>query len=90
MRSIELRGTKMLLVSLIFLEPPEGQEGDIDSQRVLLDKKYSAEELCDVERDVYEAFDENFTPAAMGIPVGEHGFTEGTYTVLVVWNPASE
>lgn len=55
--------------------------------RVLLDKKYSAEELCDVGRDVHEAFDEDFTPAAKGIPQDDLGFQTGTYTVTVTWSP---
>lgn len=55
--------------------------------RVLLDKTYSAEELCDVGRDVHEAFDERFTPAAAGIPKDEYGFDQGTFKVTIVWSP---
>lgn len=55
--------------------------------RVLLDKKYTSEELCDVYRDVSEAFDERFTPAAKGIPTIEHGFHAGTFKVTITWSP---
>lgn len=55
--------------------------------RLLLNKRYSAEELCDVQRDVLEAFDSDFTPQAAGIPQDEHGFETGTYTVIVKWEP---
>lgn len=58
--------------------------------RVLLDKAYSAEELCDVGRDVHEAFDERFTPAAAGIPKDEHGFDKGTFKVSITWSPAED
>lgn len=55
--------------------------------RTLLKKEYSAEELCDVGRDVHEAFDERFTPEAGGIPKDEYGFDEGTFTVTITWTP---
>ena len=53
--------------------------------RTLLSKTYSAEELCDVARDVDEAFDERFTPRAKGIPKDEHGFELGTFKVTIEW-----
>lgn len=55
--------------------------------RVLLDKNYSAEELCDLSRDIHEAFDERFTPAAAGIPKDEYGFDEGSFKVTITWSP---
>lgn len=53
--------------------------------RLLLKKIYSAEELCDVGRDVAESFDERFTPEAAGIPKDAHGFEEGVFEVTVTW-----
>lgn len=53
--------------------------------RVLLKKVYSAEELCDVGRDVDESFDERFTPEAAGIPKDPQGFEEGVFEVTVTW-----
>lgn len=59
-------------------------------KRTLLDKSYSSEELCDVGRDVYEAFDENFTPAMVGIAQDEHGFHEGSFKIVIEWVPENE
>lgn len=59
-------------------------------KRVLLAKAYSAEELCDVGRDVHEAFDERFTPAAAGIPKDEYGFDEGVFEITITWRPCDE
>lgn len=59
----------------------------IPRPRLLLNKQYSAESLCDVQRDVSEAFDPAFTPQAQGIPQDEQGFETGTYTVIVKWEP---
>lgn len=55
--------------------------------RTLLSKTYSSEELCDLGRDVHEAFDERFTPEAKGIPKDEHGFDKGTFKVTIEWIP---
>ncbi len=50
--------------------------------KTLLSKEYDAESLCDVERDVYEAF-------AYGvmddIPMADDSFQRGTFTVEIVW-----
>jgi len=54
--------------------------------KTLLNKNYTAEELCDVGRDVYEAFDPRFTPEAKGIPTDKNGFSEGVYRVTVTWH----
>lgn len=56
-------------------------------KRTLLDKTYSAEELCDVGRDVHEAFDERFTPEAKDIPKDAQGFELGTFKVTIEWVP---
>lgn len=54
-------------------------------KRMLLDKRYSAEELSDLSRDISEVFDESFTPEVAGIPVDEHGFSRGQFHVQIVW-----
>lgn len=54
--------------------------------KTLLSKTYSSEELCDLSRDIHEAFDERFTPEAAGIPVDEHGFNTGKFTVTLTWS----
>lgn len=61
----------------------------VDS-RTLLDKTYSSEELSDLSRDVDEAFDERFTPAAKGIPKDEHGFDKGQFKVTITWSPEED
>lgn len=58
--------------------------------KTLLNKTYTSEELSDLSRDIHEAFDERFTPAAAGIPKDEHGFHEGTFTVSIVWKGEEE
>ena len=55
--------------------------------KILLEKAYSAEELSDLSRDVYEALDPQFTPEASGIPEDEHGFATGTFKVSIIWLP---
>lgn len=54
----------------------------------LLDKQYDGESMVDVHRDVHEAFDGAFTPAANQVPHDEHGFATGTYKVKITWEPA--
>jgi hypothetical protein len=56
----------------------------------LLDKTYDGESICDAERDVYEAFIEDFTPAVSGIPSDDLGFQTGTFKVTVTWEPDDE
>ena len=38
---------------------------------IIFDKTYSAEELCDIERDVIESFDPMFNPVVKAIPVDD-------------------
>lgn len=57
------------------------------SQLTLLDKQYDGESIVDVERDVHEAFDSRFTPAAAAILSYEHGFQKGTFRVHITWEP---
>lgn len=53
--------------------------------QVLFSRIYDSESLCDVERDVIEAFDPAFTPAMANIPQDEHGFHAGSFRVTVEW-----
>lgn len=55
--------------------------------RVLLNEKYAGDGLDDVERDVCEAFNDNYNPEIVGIPKDEHGFHAGTFTVTITWVP---
>lgn len=51
---------------------------------------YSGESLCDVDRDVSEAFSSDYNPRAGLIPVDEHGFQRGTFTVTIEWEDDEE
>lgn len=53
----------------------------------LLNKDYDGESICDVSRDVSEAFLPEFTENAGKIPVDEYGFSLGKFTVLITWEP---
>jgi len=59
----------------------------LPANKVLLNKTYSGEELSDVDRDVSEAFDGDLTPDANDIPVDEHGFATGVFSVRITWSP---
>ncbi|AFA44792.1 hypothetical protein ACQ27_gp661 [Klebsiella phage K64-1] len=50
-------------------------------------KEYDGESLCDVQRDVVEAFSTVFNPEMIDIPVDEYGFQEGTFVVSIKWKP---
>lgn len=49
-------------------------------------KKYSAEELSDLGRDIHESFDERFNPVVLSIPKDQYGFQEGTFSVQIIWS----
>lgn len=51
----------------------------------LFTREYSSEELCDVERDVYEALSEEYNPFIASIPKDKHGFHRGLFEVSIVW-----
>lgn len=53
----------------------------------LLNKSYDGESIYDATRDFAEAFDADFTEQVRAIPVDEHGFCKGTFTVHVTWSP---
>jgi hypothetical protein len=50
-------------------------------------KDYDGESIYDVNRDVCEAFDEDYNPALKDIPKDEHGFQQGTFRVTIEWIP---
>lgn len=45
----------------------------------LLDREYDDNSVVDVERDVFEAINDS------DLPVDNHGFTQGTYRVVITW-----
>ena len=58
--------------------------------KLLFNKIYCSEELYDVERDVSEAFDENFNVLMKDIPTDEHGFHDGTFTINITYDKGEE
>ncbi|HCQ0858540.1 TPA: hypothetical protein OGU99_000466 [Escherichia coli] len=50
-------------------------------------KEYDGESICDIQRDVHEAFNSRFNPLVAQIPQDEYGFQEGTFTVTITWSP---
>ena len=54
---------------------------------LILNKTYSGEEICDIDRDVSEMFNEEYDPTVAQIPKDEHGFHKGTFKVKVEWIP---
>ena len=51
----------------------------------IFEYEYDAESLYDIQRDIIEAFDEDFNPEIKNIPMKE-GLMVGTFKVTIVWN----
>lgn len=51
----------------------------------IFNKSYCAEELADLNRDIYECFDPASNPVVASIPKDEYGFDKGTFVVRVEW-----
>lgn len=58
---------------------------DEDIKIVFL-KSYDGESLYDLSRDIDEAIDEVYNPIMKTIPVDEHGFQKGSFTVNILWH----
>lgn len=50
-------------------------------------KEYDGESLYDLYRDVSEAFEVAFNPIINDIPQDEYGIQEGTFKVVITWEP---
>lgn len=53
----------------------------------MFEQQYDGESICDVPRDVHEAFSSTFNPVIRNIPVDEYGFQQGTFTITIQWSP---
>ena len=53
---------------------------------ILFEKEYDGESLYDLQRDVHEAFVEDFNPIMATLPKDKHNFTMGTFTVKIEWS----
>lgn len=52
---------------------------------IMFEKEYDGESICDVQRDIIEAFDSRFNPHVKDIPQNEDGFPLGTFVVTVTY-----
>lgn len=58
-----------------------------DKQITILEKKYNGESLCDIDRDISEAINEDFNPEMEKIPFDSHGMCFGTFHLILAWTP---
>lgn len=56
---------------------------------IIFNKQYDGESICDVQRDIIEAFDSRFNPLVKDIPQNEDGFPLGTFVVTVTYKEES-
>ena len=52
---------------------------------IIFKKVYGGESICDMDRDVCEAFIEAYNPVMKEVPCDEYGFCKGTFTVKIEW-----
>ena len=52
---------------------------------IIFEKVYDGESICDMDRDICEAFLEAYNPVMKEVPCDEHGFCKGTFTVKIEW-----
>jgi hypothetical protein len=56
----------------------------------LFEKVYDGESIVDFGRDMEEVLQECYNPLIAEIPVDDHGFSKGSFTVTIEWMPESE
>jgi len=54
--------------------------------KTIFEKEYCGESLSDIERDINEAFSDQFNPVMREIPVDDWGFPKGDIKVTIVWS----
>ena len=52
---------------------------------ILLHKEYDGEQLCDLSRDIYEAFDSQINPISTTIPKDNYNIHKGKFKVSIIW-----
>lgn len=55
--------------------------------KMIFDKKYDADNLCNMDRDLLEAFDPLLNPFLLTIPVDENEMFKGTIKFTIEWFP---
>lgn len=53
---------------------------------IIFNKEYDGEGICDINRDIMEAFNSDYNEKAKIIPQDENSLPEGTFTVQIIWN----
>lgn len=53
---------------------------------IIFEKEYDGESLYDLERDVSEAFDPDYSSTILCVPQDEDGFQVGTFKVTITWS----
>lgn len=56
--------------------------------KILLEKEYCGESLCDVERDVYEAL--SWPVEDKDIPTDKYNIPQGTFKITITWTTGDE
>lgn len=54
---------------------------------VLFTKQYDGDTLCDMNRDIHEAFSTDFNPEAKALQTDEHNMVIGTVTITMEYDP---
>lgn len=58
--------------------------------KVIFDKSYNKHNLCDMDRDITEAFDPRFNSDVLSIPTDEDEMFEGIIRFTIEWFPCDE
>ena len=53
--------------------------------KVIFSKEYDYESTYDLSGNVEEAFDPDYNPKIKNIPIDEHGYLIGKFTVTITW-----
>ena len=51
----------------------------------IFEQSYSGEDMCEIDRDVYEALAASFNPVMDQIPCDGYNIPEGTFKVTITW-----
>lgn len=55
--------------------------------KVIFVRIYDGEGLFDIERDIWEALQEEYNSNMVDIPKDFHNFHRGNFTVSITWSP---
>ena len=52
---------------------------------ILFEKEYDGESMCDMDRDLCEAFIEAYNPEMKQVQRDQYGFCKGTFKLTIEW-----